>query len=105
MNEDLMNGFCDYMEDLGAINYTEVWLKGPNDKLYGRTFTPESKDRHRIEIYENDEKSNAEILCHEMAHAMLYKIDGPQDHGEEFYRMQDKAVNFLKDYLKEVYHD
>lgn len=101
MNENMMNAFCDYLEDIGAINYTEVWECGPNDKLYGRTFTPESKDRHRIEIYENDEHTNEEILCHELAHVMLYKIDGPQDHGEFFRRMERQAYNFMNDFLKE----
>lgn len=102
MSEDLCNDFCTYLEEIGVINYTEVWIKGNHPKLYGRTFTPMSNDSHRIEIYENEEHTNEEILTHELAHVMLHKINGPQDHGDEFKRMEHKAYNLLKDYLLEA---
>lgn len=102
MNEDFMNDFCTYLEELGVIDYTEVWERGPNDKLYGRTFTPPSLDRHRIEIYENEDHTNEEILCHELAHVMLYKTGGPQNHGQEFKMMEQQARRLMKEYLKET---
>ena len=102
MNEITMNDFCTYLEELGAIDYTEVWVKGNHPKLYGRTFTHHTKTRHRIEIYENDEQTNKDILCHELAHVMLYKTGAAQGHGKEFRRMECKVHNLLIDYKMEM---
>lgn len=102
MNEDMMNDFCTYLEEIGAINYTEVWVKGNHPELYGRTFTPQTKDRHRIEVYENEEHTNKDILCHELAHVMLYKVDGPQDHGDVFRKVEHEVHKLLKEYNKET---
>lgn len=104
MDEDIMNAFTDYLESMELINYTEVWECGPNNKLYGRTFTPNSKNNHRIEIYKSDEYSNEVILCHELAHVMLYKMNVSQDHGEQFYMMEERVHNLMKNFLKEENH-
>lgn len=107
MNEEQeMNEFCAYLEDLGVINYTDVWVKGNHPDLYGRTFTPHSKDRHRIEIYGNPgEHTNEEVLCHELAHVMLFKVkDGCHHqkghHGKEFKALEKKAYEHLVDFKK-----
>lgn len=106
--EDKMNDFCDYLENLGIIDYTEVWLKEEHTDLYGRTFTNKDKNKHRIEIYKNNEYTNLEILFHELAHVCIYKknnenlIQYNQKHGKCFKEMKEKIKNYMKDYLKEI---
>lgn len=101
MNEEIMNRFCDYLENIDLIYYTDVWVQPFRNDLYGRTFTPTTKDRHRIEIYENDEQSNEYILCHELAHVILYKMNKKQDHGKEFEEAKKLVINLLHKWKRE----
>jgi len=107
-SEDVLNDFCNYLENFDIIDYTEVWLKEEHSDLYGRTFTNNDKNRHRIEIYKNNEYTNLEILFHELAHVCIYKknqnslIQYNQKHGRYFYQMEEKIKNYMKNYLKEI---
>ena len=95
MNEEMINRFCDYLENIDLINYTDVWVMPSRNDLYGRTFTPTTKDRHRIEIYKNDTQSNEDILCHELAHVILYKMNKKQNHEKEFEKAKKLVINLL----------
>lgn len=102
MHEDEMNMFCDWLEELDYIHYTEVWVKPERDDLYGRTFTSGKGDHNRIEIYENYEHSNEEILIHELAHCFLTKRNGPSEDGQAhdttFYNTEEFVKTLYEEY-------
>lgn len=102
MNEDQAVDFVTYLRDKDYIDQTDVWFKGYNPNLFGRTFTPSTLDWHRIEIYQSEVHTNEEVMMHELAHVRLYKLGiglKVEDHGQEF-REAEKEVTKIYQYFK-----